>query len=191
MNVTSLSSDEGPLIDIEIESDDCEITHYTEKFDSPDQHNSTFNKNLGAEEEVTVNNPLEKEEFPKLSQDPLRIDFSNPATPVKSLESDIILDSLKSSPSLEPWSLDVSNPPTLTSDHWPGYMAPKPTMIKTSPLVFNEDQLNKVDTSDNVADEEMTDRSTMPTLNELNTDQRNLHLEEKKGMSHSFYGSLI
>lgn len=116
INQVDLTAIDAPLLDTtESDNDDCELILADEGNANNDQ--SVVLSNQCPTEVFGTQNTLESG-----NNNPLSIDFSNPSTPIKG-PSQSSLKTGSSSPM--PWILEVSNPPTPSSNDWPGYMAPR------------------------------------------------------------------
>jgi hypothetical protein len=119
-----LTAIDAPLLDTtESDNDDCELILADEGNASSDQSDVLPMEMFGTQNAVE-----------NVKNNPLAIDFSNPSTPIKGM-SQTSVKTGSSSPM--PWILEVSNPPTPSSNDWPGYMAPRsPGYSLESPLII-------------------------------------------------------
>lgn len=116
INQVDLTAIDAPLLDTtESDNDDCELILADEGNANNDQ--SVVLSNQCPTEMFGTQNAVES-----VKNNPLAIDFSNTSTPVKELSQNSVKTG-SSSPM--PWILEISNPPTPSSNDWPGYMAPR------------------------------------------------------------------
>jgi hypothetical protein len=112
INQVDLTAIDAPLLDTtESDNDDCELILADEGNANNDQSVVLPMEMFGTQNAVE-----------SVKNNPLAIDFSNPSTPIKGM-SQTSVKTGSSSPM--PWILEVSNPPTPSSNDWPGYMAPR------------------------------------------------------------------